>query len=212
VPIGTAGGGATFADVDRVIAFFATQFGAYPFGASGVLVVPKGLRVALETQTRPLFGTDALGSEGGVAHELAHQWFGDDVSLDRWADTWLNEGFATFADWLWQDHQGTSSLAETARTTYEALGGATEPLRRPRPADAFAPSIYDRGALTLYAVRAELGPERFAVLLHRWVAERGGATASTDQFVALASAVAGRSLAGLFHAWLDERPLPPFPG
>ena len=65
---------------------------------------------ALETQTRPIYaGTP--DDDVTVAHELAHQWFGDSVTLDAWQDIWLNEGFATYAEWLWTEHDGARASA-----------------------------------------------------------------------------------------------------
>ena len=106
-------------------------YGPYPFEAYGVLAVDEDLGFALETQTLTIIGSD-LASGGRAAdqvllHELAHQWVGDAVSPATWQDIWLNEGFATYAEWLWLERTGRLSAAESAR----AYAGV--PRARPAP-------------------------------------------------------------------------------
>jgi aminopeptidase N len=106
----------SFSRTPDMIAFFNELFGPYPFEAYGVVVVNVELGFALETQTLSLFGTDRVGISSPVeevaAHELAHQWMGDSVSLTTWEDIWLNEGFATYASWLWFEHSGNRTILD----------------------------------------------------------------------------------------------------
>jgi len=101
----------TLADLPEIIGYFESVLGPYPFPAAGVTVVSPAFRWSLETQTRPLFGSQLLTlpadvAQEGISHELAHQWFGDSLTPAYWSDIWLNEGFATYLSWLWLEHHG----------------------------------------------------------------------------------------------------------
>lgn len=215
-PAGTrARGVAAFARLDAMVELLARTFGPYPFAAVGAIVVPAALTFALETQTRPVFGTYALESggrtDGVILHELAHQWFGDDVSLLRWRDVWLNEGFATYAEWLWAEAEGGEPVSEAASRAHRMLGSATSAVAHPSPDEVFGPAVYQRGAVTLYALRRTVGDATFARILRRWVASRGGRGGTTAAFEKLATRVAGRDLTSFFRAWLDEADVPALP-
>jgi aminopeptidase N len=105
----------TFVGLPAMIRYFETILGPYPFDSAGAIVVSPAFRWSLETQTRPVYGSQILTLEPdvvqeGISHELAHQWFGDSVSLTNWSDIWLNEGFATYLSWLWLEHQGNHAF------------------------------------------------------------------------------------------------------
>ncbi|MCB0190108.1 MAG: M1 family metallopeptidase, partial [Caldilineaceae bacterium] len=119
---GTAENRAPFAHQGEMLDFFSTRFGPYPFNVAGAIQIGQGLGVALETQTRPIYGAET--SVNTVAHELAHQWFGNDVSLATWDLTWLKESFATYGEWLWQEEsEGRDALDFRVVTVYESLMG-----------------------------------------------------------------------------------------
>ena len=121
-----------FDPTDEMIDFFETVFGPYPFEVYGVVVHDLELGFALETQTLSLFGS-AFTNEGVVAHELAHQWFGNSVSLAGWQHIWLNEGFATYSETLWFEHRdGKAAAAERIERSYGALADAARPLELTR--------------------------------------------------------------------------------
>jgi aminopeptidase N len=120
----------TFGRTADMIAFFEDLFGPYPFDAYGVVVVNTAVGFALENQTLSLFGVDRIAGGGlideVVAHELSHQWFGDSVSLTTWGDIWLNEGFATYASWLWFEHAGSrASLDRRVTDSYNQIAADT---------------------------------------------------------------------------------------
>jgi aminopeptidase N len=202
--------GATFARQGEMLAFFVERFGPYPFEEYGVVVVDTELGVALETQTLSLFGTDLVGAgEAIVAHELAHQWFGNAVSPATWRDIWLNEGFATYAQWLWDDHTGVSTLAATAADAARRYADGGGPaVGDPGAAELFGSPVYERGALTLVALGRAIGDDALTEVLRRWVAERSGGAAGTADFVALAEEVSGTELDALFDGFLGDGELP----
>lgn len=212
---------ADFADVPEMIAYFSELFGPYPFAAYGMVVVDRGLPFALETQTLALFGRDAItgsgAAKGVIVHELAHQWFGDSVSLTRWQDIWLNEGFATYATALWIEHQGgPDALADWVRGTYdflveEDLANRFPPPGDPSPQALFNPQVYRRGALTLHALRLEVGDAAFFDILQTYYARYRDGNAATADFIAVAEEISGQHLDALFDAWLYQPPLPPIP-
>ena len=209
------GAAATMARQGEMVDFFDGLFGPYPFEAYGALVMDVPTGVALETQTLSLFGNDIIDigpiAEEIVAHELAHQWFGNSVSLQRWQDIWLNEGFATYAQWLWAEHARGTPIADIARGAHSGLdqtGFGDLPPGDPGPENLFAPSVYERGGLALHELRGQIGDDAFFSVLRRWASERADGNGTTEDFVALAEEVAGTQLDDVFDRWLYEPQLP----
>ena len=198
----------------EVADFLATQFGPYPFDAYGGIVLDdERVGYALETQSRPVYGSTFFrtGPETSVvAHELAHQWFGDSVALERWQDIWLNEGFASYAEWLWEEHEGTATAEESFARRYASFDWS-EPPGDPGADGIFSLSVYQRGAMTVHALRKTIGDEKFFGLLKSWPAEQAGGNVTTEEFIAAAEKAAGRDLDALFQAWLSGTVQPPRP-
>lgn len=202
-----------FDPIEDILDFYSSQFGAYPNDDAGAIVVPTQLGLALESQTRPLFGTDGVAGDSApaLAHELAHQWFGDAVSPRTWTDVWLNEGFATYADWMWTEHQGGQTVDDIARHT-ATMGPADDAaVRDPESAGTFSPAVYEGGALALHALRQTVGDEVFFRIVRRWISTYDGKSASTGDLVAIASDESGKDLSGFFGEWLDQAPQPALP-
>lgn len=145
-----------------------------------------------------------------IAHELAHQWFGNSVTVRRWQDIWLHEGFACYAEWLWSENSGGRSAEEWARHYHQRLADAPQDLLLADPGvqDLFDDRVYKRGALTLHVLRGRIGDDNFFALLRDWTQRYRHSTVVTDDFTGLASHYADQSLRALFEAWLYARALP----
>ena len=198
----------------EVTEFLAENFGPYPFEAQGGVVTPD-LGYALENQTRSTYD-DAFFRRGAntyvVAHEIAHQWFGDSVSVHHWRDIWLNEGFASYAEFLWSEHVGEGTAQENAEFTYD-LYPADDPFWQVLPGDpgasnVFHGAVYDRGALAVHALRVAVGDEKFFEILKTWTAEKRYSDASVEEFIALAERISGQQLDELFQTWLFTKGKP----
>ncbi|MCB1216001.1 M1 family metallopeptidase [bacterium] len=148
---------------------------------------------------------------GLIAHELAHQWFGNSVTARRWRDVWLHEGFACYAEWLWSENSGGPSAAEHALLYRQRLIATPQNLllADPGPQDMFDDRVYKRGALTLHALRGVIGDDRFFALLRDWTARHRHGTVVTDDFTGLAAKYADTSLRPLWDAWLYSTAVPP---
>jgi len=282
----------TFAGLPAMISYFETILGPYPFDSAGAIVVSPAFRWSLETQTRPVYGSQILTLEPdvaqeGISHELAHQWFGDSVSLTNWSDIWLNEGFATYLSWLWLEHRsdrgfltglmrsqygyvinapdyaallehpdmppaqiltilrrqfqpdgrpvpdaqilaamGLGSASQlTARKALGLLGvrpgsadaaGYLEDARSSAPAspprtDLFATAVYNRGAMTLQALRLRVGDPVFFRILRTYAVKYRFGNATTAGFVAEAEKISGQDLSAFFTTWLYTPAAPPMP-
>ncbi|WP_018653059.1 M1 family metallopeptidase [Actinomadura flavalba] len=189
--------------------FLARHFGPYPFSSTGGVVVKAGVGYALETQGRPVYD---LGRRPGtipsatlVAHELAHQWYGDSVTPKRWADIWLNEGFASYAEWMLTERDTGRTVQQSFDAVYATP--ADDDLWVPRTADPgrdniFHPTVYDRGAMTVHVLRKTIGEKAFARLIREFPAAYRNRNVSTAEFIAFAERVSGQRLRSLFDAWV----------
>jgi len=205
-----------FARQPAMMKLFIKLFGAYPFSAGYTVVVTDDvLEIPLEAQGVSVFGANHCdgrrGSERLIAHELAHQWFGNSVTARRWRDIWLHEGFACYAEWLWSEHSGGPNAAELANVHHRRLLVASQNLLLcdPGPRDMFDDRVYKRGALTLHALRGIVGDDKFFALLRDWTTRHRHGTVVTDDFTGLAANYADVSLRPLWDAWLYATQVPP---
>jgi aminopeptidase N len=200
---------ASLARQPAMIDFFEVLYGEYPFTSYGSSVDNDSIGYALETQTRPVYSGQA--GENTVAHELAHMWFGNAVSPDRWQDIWLNEGWATYASWQWREERGLTTaealfnaeMSRPASSTFWQLS-----IANPGPLNLFASPVYQRGAATLHALRVKVGDEAFFEGARLWVESYDDGTATTADFQAVYEEVSGQDLDEFFDVWLFQQSKP----
>jgi hypothetical protein len=201
----------------EILDFLSRLFGKYPFGQAGAIVDnDPGLGFALENQTRPIYAQDWFTRPGDntpvIVHELAHQWTGDSLALAGWQQIWLNESFATYAEWLWAEDQGEATAQEIFDSY--AVSPPDDPfwelaIGDPQPTHLFDGPVYDRGAMTLHALRSKIGDEDFFDLVKEWISSQSGGHVTTAEFHALAEQVSGEDLDAFFQTWLFSPSKPP---
>ena len=199
----------TFAWQPEMIRFLSTVFGPYPFATAGGVVDDSGPLFSLENQTRPVYSRSRFEdgpNEDVVVHEIAHQWYGDSVAVAHWKDIWLNEGFATYAQWLWAEHRGWASAQDIFGFFYEDIPADDSfwdlTIGDPGAGSEFEGAVYIRGAMTLQVLRDTVGDPDFFAILQAWAAQHGGGNGSVNQFMALAEQISGQQLDSLFDTWL----------
>jgi aminopeptidase N len=197
------------------VALFTELYGAYPFeSVGGVVDWAPNVFYSLESQTRPMYWV--IPSELTVVHEVAHMWFGDSLTPELWPDIWLNEGFATWSEWIWSERNGGKSAAQSFDELYatpeDSAAGQDlwfpAPAALPGPAEMFHTPVYDRGAMTLQALREKVGDDAFFAILRTWYAENRNGNVTTADFIALAERVSGQQLDRFFDVWLYEEGKP----
>ena len=205
----------------EMIDYFSELFGPYPFEVYGALVMDTEFGAALENQTMSIFGVDMVdlddieGTEAVVAHELAHQWFGDSVSVGDWSSIWLNEGFATYGEALWVEYDyGSEGLNEWVTDVYNEVKAYPDfypPPGDPASNDLFNGGVYLRGGLTLHALRLEVGDDAFFEIIRTYYDRYKFGNTVTEDFIAVAEEISGKDLDDFFTAWLYDEELPDLP-
>ncbi|MGH2775078.1 MAG: M1 family metallopeptidase [Actinomycetota bacterium] len=203
----------------EIIDFLSDTFIDYPFSAAGGIVDDHEFFFALENQTRPIYDKGFFTSpESGanvIVHEIAHQWYGDSVAIASWKHIWLNEGFATYAEWLWSEREGLGTAQELFDLFYSI------PRRDPfwdlkignpgRP-HLFDFPVYARGAMTLHQLRLKVGDSDFFRILRSWARIHSDDNVTTSQLIRLSERISGRGLDALFTKWLFSPRKPDLPG
>ncbi|MFI8189611.1 M1 family metallopeptidase [Streptomyces sp. NPDC085946] len=205
---------AVLARIPEVLAWARETFGPYPFSTAGAVVDrPGDAGYALETQTRPFF--PGAPDTGLLVHELAHQWYGDSVTPRTWRDMWLNEGFATYAEWLWREDHGGDTAQQTFDALYQGFDDgiwAFPPARPTSAAHLSGPPVYQRGAMVLHKIRQRIGDGAFRALLRGWASAHRHGNADTGDFTAYVEKRApGEDFGAIWDEWLygEGRPRRP---
>ncbi|WP_174187786.1 M1 family metallopeptidase [Nocardia barduliensis] len=206
-----------FARQPRMLEVFTEKFGPYPFEDYTVVVTDDELEIPIEAQGISIFGANHCdgrrGAERLVAHELAHQWFGNSLTIRQWRDIWLHEGFACYAEWIWSEAAGGPTTDQLARAARHNLSREPQDIviGDPGPLRMFDDRVYKRGALTLHALRLELGDSPFFDLLREWTIRYRHSSVTTEEFTDLAGHYSLVPLRSLWDSWLRAERLPQLP-
>lgn len=216
---------ADFSCQREMMEVFEELFGEYPFASYTVVVTDDDLEIPLESLGISVFGRNHVdGSKGSnrlVAHELAHSWFGNSLTVSTWKDIWLQEGFACYAEWLWSEHSGGKPAAEWAEYFWRELKSLPQNITvgDPGPALMFDDRVYKRGALTLHGLRLYLGDDVFFDMLRSWAAENKFGSVTTQDFQRHVHSFAlnahgeegAEGVGAIFETWLFTMTLPQLP-
>ncbi|WP_329619504.1 M1 family metallopeptidase [Streptomyces sp. NBC_01255] len=206
-----------FARQPAMMRVFEELFGPYPLGEYAVVVADEELDVPVEAQGLSLFGANHVdgvrGSERLIAHELAHQWFGNSVTIGDWRHIWLNEGFAKYAEWLWSERSGGRTAQELAAAAHRLLASQPQDLVLADPGRKlmFDDRLYQRGGLAVHAIRCALGEGPFFRMLRDWATAHRHGVVTTAGFTAHVARYAPEPVDGLLASWLHAPALPPLP-
>lgn len=193
----------------EIIKWESGLFGKYPFSSAGAIVDHTPDRIdwyALESQTKPVYA--GAPDTVTVVHEMAHQWFGDSVTPKTWQDTWLNEGFATYAEWLWEEREGGRTPQQQFDALYDDTDDADNerwdfPPGKPGKAkNVTGTAVYERGAMVVQQLRKAVGDKTFFRILKEWPAKYRHANADSRDFIAFCQARTDVDLTDLFDDWL----------
>ncbi len=201
-----------FGRAPEVVAFFDSLIGPFPY--EKLALVQSTTRYGGMENASAIFFTERLGNgrrgDGLVAHEIAHQWFGDAVTEREWAHLWLSEGFATYFASLFFEFVDGEAAARRARAESEDRFMASfEEVQRPiieqEPADLFQllnANNYQKGAWVLHMLRKLIGDDAFFDGVRRYYAEFVHGTALSSDFQRVMERSSGKDLEWFFEQWL----------
>lgn len=201
--------------VRHMITAYASLFGEYPFDKYGMTaIVPFGY-LGMEHQTLTTMNRYFATSQRVVSHELAHQWWGDDVTCGTWMDIWLNEGFATYSEALWREYVGgPDSLKKYMRDTLATFqfvswqGAVYDPVGQGY--NLFDQVVYTKAAWVLHTLRGVVGDSTFFRILRAYRSNYQGMSAITAELNAVADSIVGSNMSWFFDQWIYGRGWPKY--
>ena len=194
-----------FEEHPKMMKFFSDTFGEYPFMKEKYGVAEFLWQLgAMEHQTITGIGSNFVSGRRFFTdiyvHELAHHWFGDAVGPKTWKDIWLNEGFATYCEALYDENKaGPNALRSTMLSKYS--DNFSGKLYDPGD-DLFSKTVYDKGAWVLHMLRWEVGDSTFFKILRNYFEMYKYKSASTDDFKNICEEVSGKNLTRFFDQWV----------
>ncbi|MFG1602546.1 M1 family metallopeptidase [Actinoplanes sp. NPDC049265] len=191
------------------ISWLEKKFGRYPFPTVGAVTVDS--TSAMETQQMVTLGDKITGLGGVLVHEYAHQWFGDAVTPRTWTDLWLNEGWATYAEYLWEQEQEGFSDADLERFLRDGdakLRKKAGPPGKPNPAYFAESNVYICPAAMLKELNDKLGDKAFLALARDWVQTQKNSHQDRASFIAFVNKKTGKDFTKLINTWLDSKTTP----
>lgn len=182
-----------------------SHLGPYPLTSLGGLV--PGVEPAwggMEVLGRPVYHPNVVGRDNVIDHELAHQWVGDTVTLERWQDIFLNEALASYAEWLVGADTGGATPQKRFDELYQKAdrmnGFWAQKLSNPGTRGLFT-RVYDRGPMVVQALRVRMGDEAFTRFFREWADQSG--PRSLAQWRLAAQQASPVDVQPLLAAWLD---------
>ena len=201
-----------FSRLDDMLAWCEETFGPYPFPGQKYGMALFEWDGAMEHPTATTYSSSFLTGDHWfdtvILHELAHQWFGDMITPEDWTHIWLNEGFATYAEALWQEHESGPAALKWFMAARSNTTWWTDPLVRSPDEDNpwyyFRNMVYYKGAWVLHMLRHWLGDDLFFACLRAYADSPGlrYATADSRDFQSVCEKISGKDLEWFFHQWL----------
>lgn len=190
----------------EVMNFFAQNFGEYPFLNEKYFTASHNSGSGMEHQTCSSMpdGDVFDGRQRRNVHELAHHWFGDKITCETFDHLWLNEGFATYCEAMWDEHRsGPYGYFDRVDNWSPST---SQPTVGPGSDNFSGSAIYQKGAYVLHMLRHVVGETTFSRILRNWAnsPEHSYATAVSGDFEAIAEATSGRDLTTFFDQWLNH--------
>lgn len=204
-----------FRNVVDMMTFFSKKFGEYPFEKYGMVAVYPFRYGGMEHQTMTTIHRRWLDGnfEGGIAHELAHQWWGNLVTCENWAEIWLNEGFASYGDALYTEYKyGVESfrakLKSWARAYFSEDSAFRYSIYNPPPEKLFGTAVYYKGAWVLHMLRNLIGDSAFFQILKEWGRRYAYGTGTTQGFIQVTNDLTGKDYSWFFEQWVYDSGYP----